>query len=86
MCSVDSISQAQFTWASAAYVFGKLTGDTTCLLRNATASYHCSNTLKLPNMFIPSGGVKVNCNIVADGIGTNICVRLGECPACASTI
>ena len=84
-CSVDSKPQAQFTWAADSGVFGPIPGTTTCVLRSDKV-YNCSNTLIVPNESVPTGGVKVNCHVEAVGNRTDICVTLGEFPACASTI
>ena len=84
-CSVDSKPQAQFTWSSEPGVFGPLNSLTSCL-QGSDRVYHCSNTLTVPNAVIPTGGVKVTCRIEAVDTETDLCVTLGEFPACDSTI
>ena len=84
-CSVDSKPQAQFTWSSEPGVFGPLTALTICV-QGSDNVYHCSSTLMVPNAVIPIGGVKVTCLVEAVGNATDLCVTIGEFPACASTI
>ncbi len=84
-CSVDSKPQAKLTWSSEPGVFGPFTALTTCV-QGSDNVYHCSSKLMVPNAVIPIGGVKVTCLVEAVGNATDLCVTIGEFPACASTI